>query len=115
MLRVDPNSNEAKTRGYWYVNAVDPEGALQNAQWALASKETELAGHDIRANAYILLGNLPGAAAEADRVSQLVPAHYLGKSLKAMTAAANGDKAECVAALKSFETDANRNHWAEMA
>ncbi len=114
MLRIDPNSNEAKVRGYWYVNAVDPEGALQNAQWALAAKDTEVAGHDIRANAEILLGNLPGATAEADRVSALVPNHYLGKSLKAMIAAANGDRARCEAALKSFEPDANRNHWAAM-
>ena len=114
MVRIDPNSNEAKTRGYWYVNAVDPEGALLNAQWAMASKDTELAGHDIRAYAYILMGNLPGATAEADRVTELVPNHYLGKSLKAMIAAASGDKAACEKALKSFEADANRNHWAAM-
>src|SRR5262245_5353878 len=24
MVRLDPNSSEARTRGYWYVNAVDP-------------------------------------------------------------------------------------------
>ncbi len=114
MVKLDPNSNEAKVRGYWYVNAVDPEGALQNAQWALTSKDSELAGHDIRANAYILLGNFPGATAEADRVVEMVPNHYLGKSLKAMIAAANGDRAACQAALKSFEADANRNHWAAM-
>ncbi|HMC20391.1 MAG TPA: protein kinase [Thermoanaerobaculia bacterium] len=114
LVKLDPSSNEAKVRGYWYVNAVDPEGALQNAQWALASKDSELAGHDILANAYILLGNYPGATAEADRVASLVPNHYLGKSLRAMIAAANGDKAACTAALKTFEADANRNHWAAM-
>ncbi|HEY8131832.1 MAG TPA: protein kinase [Thermoanaerobaculia bacterium] len=114
LVRLDPNSNEAKVRGYWYVNAVDPEGALQNAQWAMASKDSELAGHDILANAYILLGNFPGATAEADRVTALVPNHYLGKSLRAMIAAANGDKPATTAALKSFEADANRNHWAAM-
>jgi serine/threonine-protein kinase len=114
MLRLDPSSNEAKIRGYWNVNAVDPEGALQNAQWALTSKETALAGHDIRGNAYILLGNLPGATSEAESVTALVPNHYLGKSLKAMIAAANNDPAACETALKSFENDANRNHWAAM-
>jgi eukaryotic-like serine/threonine-protein kinase len=114
LVKLDPSSNEAKVRGYWYVNAVDPQGAMQNAQWALASKDSELAGHDILANAYILLGNYPGATAEADRVTSLVPTHYLGKSLRAMIAAANGDKAGCAAALKSFEADANRNHWAAM-
>ncbi|HEX9502334.1 MAG TPA: protein kinase [Thermoanaerobaculia bacterium] len=114
MLKLDPNSNEVKVRGYWYVNAVDPEGALQNAQAALATKDAEVAGHDIRANAYILLGNFPGATAEADRVLTMVPNHYLGKSLRAMIAAANGDRAACQDALKSFEADAQRNHWAAM-
>jgi tetratricopeptide (TPR) repeat protein len=114
MLRLDPNSNEAKTRGYWYVNAVDPEGALQNAQWALASKETELLGHDIRGNADILLGNLQAASEEAQRVSDLAPNHYLGKSLKAMIAAASDNRPACETALASFEADANRNHWAAM-
>ena len=114
MIKLDPNSNEVKVRGYWYVNAVDPEGALQNAQAALTYKDTEVAGHDIRANAYILLGNLPGATSEADRVVQINPNHYLGKSLRAMIAAANGDRAACETALKSFEADAMRNHWAAM-
>lgn len=114
MVRLDPNSNEAKTRGYWYLNAVDPEGALRNAQYALASKDTELAGHDIRANAFILLGNLAAATEEANRVIALVPNHYLGKSLKAMIAAARGDRAGCEAALQTFAADAARNHWAAM-
>jgi serine/threonine-protein kinase len=114
MLRLDPNSNESKVRGYWYINAVDPEGAMQNAQWALASKETEVAGHDIRAYASILRGDMEGAAREAARVSAIVPNHYLGKSLKAMIAAANNDRPAAEAALKSFEDDANRNHWAAM-
>jgi tetratricopeptide (TPR) repeat protein len=114
LVKIDPNSNDAKTRGYWYVNAVDAEGALQNSQWALASNDTELAGHDIRGLAYILLGNLPDATTEADAVIRLNPNLYLGKSLKAEIAAANGDKAACEEALKSFEADANRNHWAAM-
>ncbi|MDQ6803212.1 MAG: protein kinase [Acidobacteriota bacterium] len=114
MIRLDPNANDVKVRGYWYVNAVDPEGALQNAPAALNYKDTEVAGHDIRANAYILLGNLTGATAEADRVVEIVPNHYLGKSLRAMIAAANGDRPACEAALKSFEADAMRNHWAAM-
>lgn len=114
LLRIDPSSNEAKTRGYWYVNAVDPEGALQNAQWALASKDSASAGHDIRANADILLGNLTAAASEAQQVSALLPNNYLGKSLRAMIAAAQNDRPACGVALKSFEADANRNHWAAM-
>jgi len=114
LVKIDPNSNDAKARGYWYVNAVDAEGALQNSQFALASKDTELAGHDIRGLAYILLGNLPDATVEADAVIRLNPNLYLGKSLKAEIAAANGDKAACEEALKTFEADANKNHWAAM-
>ena len=114
MIKLDPNANDVKVRGYWYVNAVDPEGALQTAQAALNYKETEVAGHDIRANAYILQGNLTGAQAEADRVVAMVPNHYLGKSLRAMIAAANGDRPACETALKSFEADALRNHWAAL-
>jgi len=114
ILRIDPNSNEAKTRGYWYINAIDPQDALQNAQWALASKDTEAAGHDIQAYAYILLGNIPAATTETQQIAALLPNHYLGKSLKAMIAAANGDRHACEAALKTFEAEANRNHWAAM-
>ena len=112
LIRLDPSSTDAKTRGYWYINSVDPEGALQNAQYALASKDTELAGHDIRALAYILQGNLNEAEREAGRVSELVPTHYLGKSLKAMIAAARGDRPAAERLLNSFEADAARNHWA---
>ncbi|HEX3068377.1 MAG TPA: hypothetical protein VHX14_07365, partial [Thermoanaerobaculia bacterium] len=114
LVSLDPNSNEAKIRGYWYVNAVDPEGALSNAPAALAARDTELAGRDIRANAFILIGNLASAEAEARRISQLVPQHYLGKSLRAMIAAAKGDRPAAEAALHSFEADANRLHWAAM-
>ncbi len=114
LVRVDPNSNDAKTRGYWYVNAIDPEGALKASEVALASRDTALAGHDIRSNAFLLIGNIAGAESEAQQVVSLVPQHYLGKSLKAMIAAANGDKATCEAALRTFEAEAERNHWAAM-
>jgi serine/threonine protein kinase len=83
LVSLDPNSNEAKTRGYWYVNAVDPDGALASSPAALAARDTELAGHDIRANAFILIGNLAGAESEAQQIARLVPQHYLGKSLRA--------------------------------
>lgn len=114
LVSLDPNSNDAKIRGYWYVNAVDPEGALASSPAALAARDTELAGRDIRANAFILLGNLPSAEAETRRIAQLVPQHYLGKSLRAMIAAAKGDRPAAETALQSFEPDANRLHWAAM-
>ncbi|MFL6246675.1 MAG: protein kinase domain-containing protein [Thermoanaerobaculia bacterium] len=114
LVQIDPMSNEALTRGYWNINAVDPEGALKTAQVALASRETELAGHDIRGMAFILRGDLAEADVEADAALKLVPRHYLGKSLKALIAAARGDRATAIARVKSFEEDANRNHWAAL-
>jgi eukaryotic-like serine/threonine-protein kinase len=112
LVQIDPFSNEARTRGYWYVNAVDPEGALKYAEYALSSRDTALAGHDMRSVAYILLGNVAAADAEADAALKTNPRHYLGKSLKAMTAAARGDRAAAEAGIRTFEADANRNHWA---
>ncbi len=112
IVAVDPSSNDAKIRGYWYVNAVDPEGALQNAKYALASPDTEIAGHDIRALAFLLEGNIAEAGKEADAVTKLAPKLYLGRSLHAMIAAANGDRVSMEAAIRSFDHDATRNHWA---
>ena len=112
LVRLDPESNEAKTRGYLNLNMIDPEGALEAAKFALASKDTELAGHDIRGSAFILLGNLPDADREAAAATALVPRSYLGKSLRAMIAAARGDRPACEALLQSINDDANHNHWA---
>lgn len=112
LVKVDPLSNEALTRGYWNINAVDPEGALKTAEVALASKETQLAGHDIRGMAFLMQGDLAAADKEADAALRLVPRHYLGKSLKAQIAAAQGNRAEALARIKTFEADSNRNHWA---
>ncbi|HYC59677.1 MAG TPA: protein kinase [Thermoanaerobaculia bacterium] len=114
LVKVDPMSNEALARGYWNINAIDPDGALKTAQVALGAKETELAGHDIRGMAFILQGNLIEADRAADAALAVVPRHYLGKSLKAMVAAARGDRATALARVKSFESDANRNHWAAL-
>ncbi|HEX7706342.1 MAG TPA: protein kinase [Thermoanaerobaculia bacterium] len=112
LVRIDPMSNEALTRGYWNINAVDPEGALSNAKHALSSRETALAGHDIRGVALILLGSLGEAEKEAVAATTLAPSHYLGKSMKGMIAAARGDRPAALDAAKSFEADARRNHWA---
>ncbi len=114
LVKTDPLSNEALTRGYWNINAIDIEGAIENAQYAIANKDTALAGHDIRGMAFILQGNLAEARKEADLATQLVPRHYLGKSLKAMIAAAQGDRNAALAAVRSFEGDAMRNHWAAL-
>jgi len=114
LVKIDPLSNEALTRGYWNINAIDPEGALRTAQDALSNQETALAGHDIRGMAFLLQGDLDEADKEANAAVALVPRHYLGKSLKAMIAAARGDRAGALAAVKSFEGDAMRNHWAAL-
>jgi serine/threonine protein kinase/tetratricopeptide (TPR) repeat protein len=114
IVKIDPMSNEALSRGYWNINSVDPEGALENAQFAMASPQTELAGHDIRGMAFLLQGNIAEADKEADAALRVAPNHYLGKSLKAMIAAARGQSAEAEARLRSFQTDASRNHWAAL-
>ena len=112
LVQLDPMSNEALTRGYWYVNAVDPEGAIKHAELALKNKETAMGGHDMRGYAYLLQDNVAAAKLEAEAAQKIVPNHYLGKSLKAMIAAARGDRAATEAALKTFEGDAQRTHWA---
>lgn len=112
IARIDPQSNEARTLGYWYVNGVDPEEAFQHAQAALAAKETASTGHDIRGVAFLMTGNVEEAAHEADEVSAMVPSSYLGKSLHAMVAAARGDRVTAEKAIATFESDAQRNHWA---
>ena len=114
MVRLDPNSNEARTRGYLYINSLEPEEALRAAPAALIVKDTALAGHDIRSNAFILLGDLNQAAKEAGAATKLVPNHFFGKSLHAMVAAASGDRPGAEVALASFEPEAQRNHWAAM-
>jgi serine/threonine-protein kinase len=112
LVRLDPSSNEAMTRAYWAVNAVDPEKAIRDAEFALASPDTKLAGHDVRALAYIMQGNLDAAKREADTASSIAPNHYIGKSLRAMIAAARGDRVLAEMLLKSFDADANQYHWA---
>ena len=114
LVKTDPMSNEALSRGYWNINAVDPDGALKNAQFALSARETELAGHDIRGMAFLLQGNLAEAAKAADAALARVPGHYLGESLQAMIAAARGDRATALALVRKFDEDASRNHWAAL-
>jgi serine/threonine-protein kinase len=114
LVQIDPVSNEALTRGYWYINAVDPEGALAHAKEALSTKDTALAGHDIRGMAFLIQGNYAEAEKEANSALALVPRHYLGKSLKALVAAGRGDRAGALAAVKTFEADAMRTHWAAL-
>jgi serine/threonine protein kinase/tetratricopeptide (TPR) repeat protein len=114
LIMIDPNSNEAVTRGYWNINANDPEGALKTAEIALASRDTALAGHDIRGMAFILLGDIASAETEARAALAINSNHYIGKSLKALAAAGRGDRTAAEAAVKSFEKDANRNHWAAL-
>ena len=114
LVQLDPFSNEAKTRGYWYVNAIDAQGAMEAAKYALESRDTELAGHDIRGNAFILLGDIANAEKEADAALKLVPSHYLGKSLKAEIAAAKDDRNSAEQWLAQFTNDAEHNHWAAL-
>jgi hypothetical protein len=51
---------------------------------------------------------------EAAAAIDLVPRHYLGKSLKAMIAAARGNRPAAEVGVRSFQADAERNHWAAL-
>ncbi|HET7712636.1 MAG TPA: protein kinase [Thermoanaerobaculia bacterium] len=113
LLKVDPSSNDAKARGYMYINSIDPGAALRAAEYALETK-TELAGYDIRSLAYLMLGNIAEAEVEAKKAYQSSPNHYAGKSLRAMIAAARGDRTAAEQAIRTFEVDAERTHWAAL-
>src|ERR1700743_2314388 len=66
---------------------------------AVAPKETAPAGHDILGNGYILQGNWAAAEAEQNQAQALVPQHYIGKSLRAMIAAGQGNKPAAESAI----------------
>jgi len=112
IIAIDPLSEEAKTRGYWYNKTLDAEGALRSAQFAFAHPESALAGHDIRGEALLLQGKLDLAEKEAAAALKLDPARYHAKSLFAMAAAARGNRALAESWLAKFEADAKQNHFA---
>lgn len=114
MVQIDPSSNDVRTRGYYHVNLVNPEAALELSKVALASPQTALAGHDIAAQAYLVLGDVAAAEAEQKKASSLSPTHYIGKSLAAQVAAARGDRATAERHIKSFMHDAEKNHYAAL-
>ena len=68
----------------------------------------------MRGMAYILLGDYAAAEREADEALDLVPQHYLGKSLKSMVYAGRGEREKALQSLRAWESDASRNHWAAL-
>ena len=113
-VSLDPSSNSARTAGYFYVNAVDPERTMESAARALVSRETALAGHDLRALAFILQNDLTRAEEEQRNAAVLAPDHYIPRSLAAMIAAARGNRSEAEKWLELLRGDAERNHWAAL-
>ena len=112
IVRIDPSSDEARTRGYWFNKTLDAEGALRTAGYALAHPTSAMAGHDIRGEALLLLGRIDEAEKEAAAALRLDPDRYHAKSLFAMAAAARGNRAVAEGWLKKFEADAGENHFA---
>jgi len=112
LVSLDPSSNEVKTRGYWNVNSVDPEGMMAMSRIALASKETELAGHDMEALAYLLTGQLEQARRAQQKAAALVPGHFIERTLAAMIAAERGDRKEVERLAALMKAELERNHWA---
>ena len=112
-IELDPSSNDARTRGYWSINAVDPDSALRESRLATGTEETALAGYDIEAMAHLMRGDIEGAKRAADRVSEIDSDHYIATSLGAMIAAAEGDRERALELLERFDEEAsNSNHWA---
>jgi eukaryotic-like serine/threonine-protein kinase len=114
MVRLDPSSNDARTRGYFDVNSIDPEKTIESARFALVAPETELAGHDMLALAHLAQDDFDAATREYQRAAELVPNHYIPKSLAAMIAAGKGDRKEAERWIAQFSNEAERNHWAAL-
>jgi tetratricopeptide (TPR) repeat protein len=114
LVAIDPSSNNSRTRGYWHINAVNPEEAIRLAPEALRSEDTALAGHDIFANAYIALGDLRQAEIHQKEAARLEPKHYIPISLHAMISAANGDEAAAQASIDAMRREAETSHWAAL-
>lgn len=112
-VELNPSSHDAGTRGYWSINAVDPDSALRESRLATRSEETALAGFDIEAMAHLMRGDIEGAKRAAARAAEIDPDHYIAYSLAAMTAAAEGDRKRATALLERFHEEASTsNHWA---
>lgn len=114
LVEIDPSSNNSRTRAYWHVNAVNPEEAIRLAAEALRSEDTELAGHDIYANAFIALGDLRQAEIHQKAAEEIAPTAYIPRSLHAMISAARGDEAGAEAAIASMRKEAEASHWAAL-
>ena len=112
IIAIDPLSEEAKTRGYWFNKTLDSESALRAAPFAFADPTSALAGHDIRGEALLLQGKIDLAEKEAAAALKLDPDRYHAKSLFAMAAAARGNRALAESWLAKFEADTKQNHFA---
>lgn len=111
-VELNPSSNDARARAYWYINSVEPDKAMQLSTIALGFPETRLAGHDIRASALLVKGDLAAAEREHKQIARLVPEHYMSRSTEALILAAKGDRAGTDRALQAMKSDTEHNHWA---
>ncbi|MGK2857464.1 MAG: protein kinase domain-containing protein, partial [Thermoanaerobaculia bacterium] len=111
-VATNPTSSDVRTRGYFYVNVIDPDSVMRLAPEALASKETELAGHDMLAVAHLLRGDRAAALIEANKTLELAPDLYLGKSMQMLIAADKDDRAGVERWAESMRADGETNHYA---
>jgi len=112
LVEIDPTSYDARVRGYHGITSLEPKRSLRDSQFALSTRETELAGHDMRGLAFVMMGRLDDARREVEAARRIAPAHYIPNSLDAMIAAAANDPQSTRAFLATFEREARRNHWA---
>ena len=111
-VATNPTSSDVRTRGYFFVNVIDPDAVMRLAPEALASKETELAGHDLLSIAHLLRGDRAASLAEANKTLELAPHLYQGKSMQMLIAADKDDRAGVDRWAASMRADAETNHYA---
>jgi serine/threonine-protein kinase len=111
-VATNPTSSDVRSRGYFFVNVIDPDEVMRLAPEALAHKETQIAGHDMLAIAHLLRGDRENALVEANKTLELSPNLYLGKSMQMLIAADREDVAAVNRWAKSIRSDAETNHYA---
>jgi tetratricopeptide (TPR) repeat protein len=111
-VATNPTSSDVRSRGYFFVNVIDPDEVMRLAPEALAHKETQIAGHDMLAIAHLLRGDRANALVEANKTLELAPNLYHGKSMQMLIAADKGDRAAVDRWFESLRADAETNHYA---
>jgi serine/threonine protein kinase/tetratricopeptide (TPR) repeat protein len=111
-VATNPTSSDVRSRGYFFVNVIDPDEIMRLAPEALAHKETQIAGHDMLSIAHLLRGDPANALIEANKTLELAPNLYHGKTMQMLIAADKGDRFAVNRWAESLRAEAETNHYA---